>query len=37
MESLNCMEEEARSRLVLHVANTRAEGFKNFLVLSNDS
>ena len=35
--NLNCMEEEADSRLNLHVANARAEGFKNFLVLSDDS
>ena len=30
------MEEEADSRFILHVANARAEGFKHFLVLSND-
>ena len=33
---LNCMEKEADSRLILHVANARVEGFKNVLVLSND-
>ena len=34
---LNCIGEESDSRLILHVANTKAEDFKNFLVLSNDS
>ena len=34
---LNCMEEEADSRLILHVAYASVEGFINFLVLSNDS
>ena len=34
---LNCMKEDADSRLILQVANARAKGFKNFLVLSNDS
>ena len=33
----NCMEEEADSWLLLHVANPRAESWKDFLVLSNDS
>ena len=31
------MEEEADSRLILHVANARSEGFKNFQLLCNDS
>ena len=35
--NLNCMAEEFDSRLILHVANARVKGFKNFLVLSNDS
>ena len=34
---LNWMEEKADSRFILHFANARAEGFKNFPVLSNDS
>ena len=33
----NCTEEEADTWLLLHVANSRAETFKDFLVLSNDS
>ena len=36
-ERANCMEGEADSQLILHVANARAQGFKNFFVLSNDS
>ena len=35
--NLNCMEEEADSRLNFHVANARVEGFKKVLVLPNDS
>ena len=34
---LNCMEEKTDSRFILHFANARAKGFKNFPVLSNDS
>ena len=30
------MEEEADSRLILHVANARTESFKNFVVLFYD-
>ena len=33
---LNCMEEEADSWLILHVANARTVGFTNFLVLPNN-
>ena len=33
----NCMEEETDSRMILQFANAKAEGLKNFLVLSNDS
>ena len=35
--NLNCMEEEADSRLNFYVANARVEGFKKVLVLPNDS
>ena len=34
---LNCIEEETDPRLILYFADAKAEGFKNFLVLSNDS
>ena len=34
---LDCMKEEADSRLILHIATRNTEGFKNFLVISNNS
>ena len=34
---LNYMEEETDSRLIFYFVNAKTKGFKNFLVLSNDS